>query len=368
VLLYATFLPQRSEKQEALGSGTLAGFLTRRTFGGLALGLAASRFPAFAAEPSLVEAAKKEGRIVWYTTLVVGQIVRPIIAAFEAKYPGIKVDFVPAPWQETSLRIINEGRANQMKGDLVDGGASFPPLQAAGLIEPYLVQSAASYPKEFRDPTGLWTANIVQPSTPSVNLDQVKKSEIPQSYEDLLHPRWKGRMAWPDSPSVAGPPGFIGNVLNTMGQDRGMEYLEKLASQKIANIPSNQRVVLDQNIAGQYPLVLMIYNYHAAISMADGAPIEWLKLSPTLVSFGQMSLLKNGPNPNAAKLFLEFSLSEEGQSVYAAAGYLPAHPNVPSKAKGLKPDDGQYKDFVCSALDYSAHDKEWQAIYKKLFL
>jgi len=108
----------------------------------MALGLAASRIPAFAAEPALVDAAKQEGRLVWYTTLVVGQIVRPIIKAFEAKYPGIKVDFVPAPWQETSLRIINEARANQVKGDIVDGGASFPPLQAAGLIDPYLVQSA----------------------------------------------------------------------------------------------------------------------------------------------------------------------------------------------------------------------------------
>jgi ABC-type Fe3+ transport system substrate-binding protein len=346
----------------------LTHFLTRRAFGGVALSLAASRVPAFAAEPSLVEAAKQEGRLVWYTTLVVGQIVRPMIKAFEAKYPGIKVDFVPAPWQETSLRIINEGRAGQVKGDIVDGGSSFPPLQAAGLIEPYLVKSAASYPAAYRDPNGLWTANIVQPSTPSVNLDQVQKADIPQSYEDLLHPRWKGRMAWPDSPSVSGPPGFIGNVLNAMGQDRGMEYLEKLAAQKIANVPSNQRVVLDQNIAGQYPLVLMIYNYHAAISMAEGAPIDWLKLSPTLVSFGQLSLLKNAPHPNAAKLFLEYSLSEEGQGIYAAAGYLPAHPDVASKARGLRPNDGQYKDFSISALTYSEHDKEWQGIYKKLFV
>src|SRR5215470_7373671 len=161
---------KRPKSRNVKGSEALTHFLTRRAFGGMALGLAASR--AFAAEPSLVDAAKQEGRVVWYTTLVVGQIVRPVIAAFEAKYPGIKVDFVPAPWQETSLRIINEGRANQVKGDVVDGGASFPPLQAAGLIEPYLVQSAASYPPTYRDPNGLWTANIIQPSTPSINLDQ----------------------------------------------------------------------------------------------------------------------------------------------------------------------------------------------------
>jgi hypothetical protein len=200
-------MPFASRKQpksrNVKGSEALVHFLTRRAFGGMALGLAASRIPAFAAEPSLVDAAKQEGRLVWYTTLVVGQIVRPIIKAFEAKYPGIKVDFVPAPWQETSLRIINEARASQVKGDIVDGGASFPPLQAAGLIEPYLVQSAASYPQAYRDPKGLWTANIVQPSTPSVNLDQVKKP-ISRRPTRTCFTR-AGRGAWPGRTRRAWP-------------------------------------------------------------------------------------------------------------------------------------------------------------------
>ena len=88
-----------------------------------------------------------------------------------------------------------------------------------------------------------------------------------------------------------------------------------------------------------------------------------------MVSFGQLSLLKNAPHPNAAKLFLEYSLSEEGQGIYAAAGYLPAHPEVPSRAKGLRPNDGQYKDYSGSPPTRdSEHDKEWQGIYKKLFV
>jgi ABC-type Fe3+ transport system substrate-binding protein len=340
--------------------------LTRRSLSGIALA-ALSRFPALAAEEDLLAGARKEGQLVWYTTLVVGQIVRPLIQRFEQKYPGVKVNFVAAPWQETALRIANEGRAGQPRGDLFDGGITFYPLHAAGLVEPYVVRSAADFPADFKNPNGLWTTNIIQPSSPSVNTDAVRRADIPKTYEDLLHPRWKGRMAWPDTPSAGGPPGFIGNILMSMGQEPGMAFLEKLAKQQVANVPSNQRVVLDQNISGQYPLVLQIYNYHAAISAEQGAPVEWLKLDPTIVSFGSLSLVKNSPHPNAARLFTEFSLSEEGQGIYANAGYVPVHPKVPSKIKGLRPDDGQYAATIISPGLFNERQAEWTAIYRRLF-
>ncbi|WP_431285808.1 ABC transporter substrate-binding protein [Humitalea sp. 24SJ18S-53] len=343
--------------------------LTRRAIGGIALGAALSGGRAMAAETEaeLVEGARREGQLVWYTTLVVGQIVRPLAQRFEQKYPGVKVNFVPAPWQETALRITNEGRAGQPRGDMFDGGATFYPLHAAGLVAPYVVRSAASYPAAFKEPSGLWTANIIQPSTPAVNTDMVRPADIPRSYEDLLHPRWRGRMAWPDSPSVGGPPGLIGDVLMTMGPERGMQYLERLAQQRIANVPSNQRVVLDQCISGQYPLVLSIYNYHAAISAAQGAPVQWLKLESTVVSFGAMALVKNAPHPNATKLFLEFNMSQEGQAIYANAGYVPANPAVPSKIAGLRPEDGNFRGNVISAGDFIGHEAEWTGIYRRLF-
>jgi ABC-type Fe3+ transport system substrate-binding protein len=340
--------------------------LTRRSLSMMPFALALAD-TAKAAEADLLGGAQREGQLVWYTTLVVGQVVRPLIAQFEKKYPGVKVNYVPAPWQETTVRIMNEGRAGQPRGDIFDGGSTVHPLNVAGFIQPYVVQSAAAFPASFRGPAGLWTANIIQPITAAVNTDQVSAADIPKTYEDLLNPRWKGRMAWPDSPDVSGPPGFIGNILQTMGHDRGMDYLQKLAQQKIAIVPSNQRVVLDQAIAGQYPLVLQTYNYHAAISMAEGAPVEWLKLPPTLVSFGCMGLIKNAPHPNAAKLFLEFSMSAEGQQVYSDAGYIPANPVVPTKAKGLRPEDGGYPANVISSFQYSDNEPEWLGLYHRMF-
>jgi len=322
--------------------------------------------PAWALDPKLVDSARKEGEVTWYTTLVVGQIVRPMIAAFEAKYPGIKVNYVPAPWQETALRLSNEARAGSVKGDLFDGGITFYPLNQAGLVDRFMPDAAKDFPPEFKDPTGLWTANIIQIATPSINTDQVPGKDTPQSLEDLLDPRWAGKMAWTDSPSASGPPGFIGNVLMSMGTGKGMAFLERLAKQRIANIPAIQRVVLDQNISGQYPLVLCIYNYHAVISAAQGAPVKWLKLSPIL-TFGTFGLMKNSPHPNAARLFVEFNLSDEGQRIYAKAGYIPASPGVPATEADLKPDAGHYKARIMSPVEFQEHEAEWTLIYKRLF-
>src|SRR5687768_9248596 len=97
--------------------------LTRRTFGGVLASATLAPKGAFAAAD--VEAARREGALLWYTTLVVDQVVRPLIQGFSQKYPGIKVSFVPGPAQEQTLRITSEARAGQPRGDVVDGAFSF---------------------------------------------------------------------------------------------------------------------------------------------------------------------------------------------------------------------------------------------------
>lgn len=343
--------------------------LTRRGVATLAAyGLAASLapMPAGALDAVMIEAAKKEGQFTWYTTLVVTQVVRPLAQAFEKKY-GIKVNFVPAPWQETAIRITNEGRAKAIKGDLFDGSPTFTPLHAAGLVAAYKPEAAKDYPADMKEPSGLWTAHSLQPATAAVNTDAVAAKDYPKTYLDLLDPKWSGKMAWTTSPSVAGPSGFVGNILLTMGQEKGMDYLRRLATQKIANVPSNQRVVLDQAISGQYPLVLSIYNYHAAISAAQGAPIQWLKIEPAVMHIGLFGLVKGSPSPNAARLFVEFGLSEEGQQIQADAGYIPVHPKIRAKNPDLKPGPGSYQARLITPDVFAANEAEWTGIYKQLF-
>jgi len=94
--------------------------------------------------------------------------------------------------------------------------------------------------------------------------------------------------------------------------------------------------------------------------------VQWLKVLPIL-TFGTVAMVKNGPHPNATKLFIEFMLSEEGQKIHAEAGYIPAHPTVAAKSPELKPEIGKYEYKLVSPEMYNANAAEWTSIYKKLF-
>src|SRR5262250_280096 len=108
----------------------------------LAMALAVST-PGRAADPALYEAARKEGEVVWYTTLIVNQAVRPLIEAFNKKYPGISVKYTRADSGPTAIKIMNEAQAGRMQSDLFDGIDTTPPLLAAGLVERFVPSDAA---------------------------------------------------------------------------------------------------------------------------------------------------------------------------------------------------------------------------------
>lgn len=338
---------------------------------GAALALSASGGFAYA-EPAeqLVEKAKAEGTVVWYTGLIVPQVVRPLADAFTAKY-GIELAYATTTDADTVLKLTSQKRAGKIEADLFDTpGTAIGPLAAADLLEPYVVDSMAKYDKMYKPDSHLWSGIYTLFLTTTYNTDLVPADQAPKTYEDLLDPRWKGKMVWSDTRGVSGPPGFIGNILMTMGQDKGMDYLTKLSGQQIARNPGSQRAAIDKVIAGQYELGLMTYNHHAVISAAKGAPIAWIKMEPLVANLGAIALVKGAPHPNAAKLFLEFLFSDEGAKVIADAGYPPGDPDVPAKNPAISPITGDYK-FTMIGPDVAAQDAEplktWLSIYDKLF-
>jgi iron(III) transport system substrate-binding protein len=202
---------------------------------------------------------------------------------------------------------------------------------------------------------------------PAVNTTLVTEDEYPTSFEDLLDPKWKGKMAWTADPTMLGAPGFIYNVLQVMGEEKGMDYLEKLAEQEIVNVPASQRVVLDKVISGEFPIGLMTFNHHTIISQEKGAPIEWVKLEPVIQTINPLGIVKDAPHPNAAKLLVEFILSEEGQQVFQKGLYIPANPAVAAAEPSLKPEQGGFEVTVISP---EATEDDLQAmvdIYNDLF-
>ena len=324
-------------------------------------------WPAAAVDQALIDAARKEGSVVWYSGLIVNQIVRPLADGFERKYPGIKVQAGRLTSGEAALKIMNEARAGKPQSDVFDGTALVFRLSAAGVVERFVPEAAARFPAESREASGLWTALNTYVMTPAINTEMVADKDVPKTLQDLLDPKWRGRMAWTNDPTTSGPPGFIGNVLTSMGEAKGMEYLRALSKQEIVNVPAAQRVVLDQVIGGQYPLALMTYNYHSVISAKDGAPVRWLPLSPAVVLPNPVGLVKNAPHPNAGRLLIEYLLSDEGQTVFRTANYIPANPSVAPLDPRLTPAGGQFTATLIPLDVAAAKLDAWTAIYNDLF-
>jgi ABC-type Fe3+ transport system substrate-binding protein len=333
----------------------------------LALLVATTTARAAEVDPVLLEAAKKEGSVVWYSGMIVNQIIRPMVDAFETKYPGLKVQASRATGNDNALKIMNEARARRPLADMVDGTTALGPLQEAGLVAVFRPAEAARYPANSKDPAGFWTSPNVYYYTAAYNTNLVSAAEAPKTFDDLLDPKWKGKMAWTNDLTGGGPPGFIHNILTIKGQEKGMEYMRAFAKQEPVMIPAAQRVVLDKAISGEYPIALMTLSYHSTISAAKGAPIQWLKMPPMVMAPNAIAVLKNAPHPNAARLLIEFILSTEGQTIMAKNDYMPADPTVPVKDPDLQPEHGHFAVTVITPEETRAELPKWVALYHELF-
>jgi len=322
--------------------------------------------PARAADAALVEAARKEGRVVWYTTLIVNQAIRPLKEAFEKAYPGIELQYTRADESPTAAKILAEAQAGRVQADLFDGISNMVPLKRAGLVAPHVPPTAGHIPADLKDKDGYWITILVYVFSPGINTMMVTKEQAPKRYEDLLDARWRGKMAW-NPGSIAGAIGFVGATLMSMGEARGMDYLKALSAQRIVNIEASSRAILDQVIAGEYPMGLMMFNHHTVISAQKGAPTDWIKLEPMPVALDAVGILKDAPHPNAARLLVDFLTSEDGQRVLQKADYLPAMPSVPAMKSGLRPEDGGFKATFLKPDEIHDRMPGWIKIVSELF-
>ena len=318
-----------------------------------------------AADEALIAAAKKEGQVTWYTTQIVNQFVAPTAQYFEKKY-GIKVNYVRAETSQVLLRVINEAKAGKLQADIVDG-TGMAALVKEGLVEKWLPESVKRLPKEYYDPDGFWTATNLYVRVAGYNTNLVKRGEEPKSYEDLLDPKWKGKMAWSVSPGPTAVPGFVGVILSEYGQEKGMEYLKKLAKQDIAPLNVSARQVVDMLMAGEYSVGVHVNNSHVQISKQQGAPVEWMRMQPAIAFFSVMGVTKGSPHPNAGKLLADFLISTEGQKLYADADYLPVAPEVPALDPSMRPDGKDWRVHYLMPDEVEEKASAWLKIYNDIF-
>jgi iron(III) transport system substrate-binding protein len=313
----------------------------------------------------LIAKAKQEGKVVYYTDLIVDQIVRPLVAGFEAKY-GVKVEYARADSQANLLKLMGEHKAGSMQADVFATTSGLKPLLEVNAVMKTQLEGAKALPPEFKDPNGYWVAANYYVMTPAVNTDLVPEKDRPKTYDDLLDRKWTDKIVWKQN-DTSGGPGFIGHVLSVMGEEKGMAYLRKLAGQNITGLKISARAVVDQVIAGEYPLALQILNDNVVISRNVGAPVAWIPMNPAFASVSIISVTAKARHPNAGRLLASFVVSEEGQKIAAARDYIPVHPDVAPRDPTLRPDGVKFRAVNFSPEEVDASMPKWKKVYDELF-
>jgi ABC-type Fe3+ transport system substrate-binding protein len=333
---------------------------------GLLFGAALLAGPAAAqSSDELVAKAKTEREVVYYTELIVDQIVRPLAGAFERKY-GIKVTFWRGDSQAAALKLALEHKAGRIQADVWSTASGIGALLDGGLIERFATESSAALGPPFRDPGGYWVATNMIVIGAAANTGLVAERDRPRSPEDLLAPGWRNQMVWKQN-DITGAWGFIGNVLTSMGEQRGLAYLRKLNAQNIAPVGASTRAILDGVIGGEHALVLGVSAHNTEISRKAGAPVVWLPLGAAWATPHTIGVTSGAPHPNAARLLVDFVVSPEGQEIFRQAGYLPARADVPPLSAAISPTLGGFPVNVLAPETLERNLAHWSDVYSEIF-
>jgi len=312
---------------------------------------------------ALIDAAKKEGQISYYTSTDL-PVAEKVAKAFEAKYPGISVHTERTGAERVFQRIGQEYSSNIHAVDVVNSSdaAHFIVWKRDGILLPYVPEDVAKYPAEHRDVDGQFASFRVWLSIIAYNTNLVKAEEAPKSFADLLDPKWKGKI-------VKAHPGYSGTIMTAtyqMQRDLGWTFFEQLAKQNIMQVQSSADPPKKLDL-GERAVMADGNEYNIFQLKEAGRPVEPVYASegsPLII--GPNGVFKDAPHPNAARLFQSFCMSREAQQLIIDVGGLRSvHPDTQDKA-GRKP----LKDIKTMKDDAAAVEKQGDQIkarYSKIF-
>ena len=314
--------------------------------------------------PALIEAAKKEGQVVHYTSTDL-PVAEKLAKAFEAKYPGIAVRVERTGAERVFQRIGQEYASNIHAVDVVNSSdaAHFIVWKRDGILAPYVPEDVAKfYPPEHRDPDGLFASWRVWLSIIAYNTTLVKPEDAPKSFADLLDPKWKGKI-------VKGHPGYSGTIMTATYQlqrELGWTWFEQLAKQNVMQVQSSADPPKKLEL-GERAVMADGNEYNILQFKETGRPVQPVYAtegSPMIV--GPNGIFMGSPNPNAAKLFQSFCFSREAQQLIIDFGGLRSvHPQTQEKAGRIP-----LKDIKTMKDDPAAVEQQSSAIksrYTRIF-
>ncbi|HSE85581.1 MAG TPA: extracellular solute-binding protein [Candidatus Binatia bacterium] len=268
-----------------------------------------------------LEAAKQEGKVIVYGAQV-PQAMKPLHAAFEKKY-GITVEYWRGDSTKVSERALTEWRTGKPGFDVVEGNRGVQLIMRdEGLFQKFIPPSSEKFPAQFREKDGMITPWRVLPISILYNTDMVKSGELPKTFDDLLSAKWTGKITMPDPTRHTTTAQFLWNLSKFKG-DKWLDFVRALAKQKPLLVES-LATVPNTIIKGEAPVGIAYIKY---VKQYKG-PFSYVAMDKYLTDPNYMSLGAKASHPNAAKLYLEYICSADGQKMVAEEGEFVMYPGI----------------------------------------
>jgi iron(III) transport system substrate-binding protein len=307
-------------------------------------------------ERVLYEGAKKEGKLIWYTSL---STYKEIAKFFEAKYPGVTVEFYRAPAANLATRIVSEAQARRYNVDAIETtpGAVML-LRDNKLLLPFHSPHLTDYPEGSKEKAagGLFLTAVDRESYVGVgyNKNIIRETDVPKNFDDLLKPALKGKMGI--SVEEIGTR-MVGAMLRTKGEG----FVKKLAGQDIRNYSMPALGLNELIVSGEVPLTFTAVDSNIRLAVMRKAPVAWLPLDLVPTNAGTLATFNNTQRPHAALLFIDFMLGPDGQKLLVEKfGY-----GSPRKDHGYK---RWYAEQGLTAYDYVQTMERWNKILLEISL
>lgn len=316
-----------------------------------------NKLPAEQRQKILLEKARAEGEVSFYSSLQAQQI-DPFIQVFRKRYPFIKLNPYRVSGNRQVIKIQTEMNAGNHLVDATNGSAEqASELKKIGAIDPYFSPQRDFFTASNKDKEGFFTSLYVIPIVVGYNTNLVKRPDAPRTYEDLLHSKWKGNMFLDDEAYE-----WFAVLLKHYGRERGLQYMRSLAKQDIRMVRG--RTAQSQLLAaGEKPLAIALSGHTVLEMKTKGAPIDPVILDPYFAQANKLMLARHAPHPHAAALFIDWALSEEGQSMITSFGRVVARKGVKQRFPELVEKEFFLVDvdFIGPVLDQSG--KEFSKIF-----
>jgi iron(III) transport system substrate-binding protein len=279
----------------------------------------------------------------------------PITQAFEKKY-GVKVELWRSSSEKVLQRALTEARAGRFAVDAFElNGPEMEALYREGLLEEFYSPHFKTLPPAAFPKHRHYAADRFNFFTIAYNTKLVKPDEVPNSYEDLLHPRWVGKIGIEGSDDD-----WFASIVKHMGEKKGLDFFRKLAQMK-PQVRTGHTLLAELVASGEIPLVATIYNHNAERLLVNGAPIKWKALDPTFGRPNAVAVAKRTQRPHAAMLFVDFMLSPEGQELIKQRNRVPASTAVDTNLN-------KFPFHMIDPVVVLDESEKWEKLYSELFL